>query len=243
MNDDLFTVPAHRRDAGSLADQLANAIDDRIQALGLAKGTPLGTLEDIRLGSGLSKPTVSEAVRILRDRGTLRIKPGRGGGLFVADPSPVVRLRQTLLRVDENPTAVADAIELRSHLELLIALGAARCRSSQDVRDLRRLVDDMAAAPDWPTFMRANWALHERMAQISPNAIARAVYVSTLGQIDVSTARNADADPGSYQATRLEVHRSLVEAIASGDAAAVRAAVARHHGESSASPSVANDES
>ncbi|MCZ9339711.1 FCD domain-containing protein, partial [Streptomyces sp. TRM76130] len=127
-----------------------------------------------RAETGYAYSTVSEAVRLLRDRGVLEIRPGRGGGLFVADRGPVVRLRHTLLEVRDEPATVADAIELRDHLEVLIDVGAARCRTEDDVVDLRARLEHMRAAADWDGFLRANWALHERIARISPNRMAAA---------------------------------------------------------------------
>ena len=78
--------------------------------------------------------------------------------------------------------------------------------------------------------MRANWALHERIAAISPNGMARAVYTSTLGHL-AGTSSRFDEDPTSadYRGDRHQVHVDLVEAIAEGDEPAVRAAVARHN--------------
>jgi GntR family transcriptional repressor for pyruvate dehydrogenase complex len=212
------------------AEQLAAALDERIRSGGLAAGDPVGTLESLRAESGFAYATVSEAVRLLRDRGVLEIRPGRGGGLFVADRGPVVRLRHTLLSVEEEPRTVADAIELRDHLELLIDAGAARHRNEKDVTDLRRLLRRMGAARDWDTFMHANWALHERIAAISPNAMARAVYTSTLGHLHSASSR-LDDDPSAvaYRNDRYQVHVDLVDGIASGDESAVRAAVARHN--------------
>lgn len=213
----------------SRAEQLAAAVEHRVREDGLAAGSSLGTIDDLQQLSGYSRPTVSEAVRLLRDRGVVRIKPGRGGGLFVAECGPVVRLRRTLLSVEEEPTTVVEAIELRDHLELLIDLGAARCRSEQDIAHLRELVAEMGVATSWQTFMNANWALHRRIATISPNAMARAVYVGTLGHISASSASYADvADSADYRAQRHRVHVDLVEAIASGDEERVRAAVAAH---------------
>lgn len=218
----------------SRAELLAASLDERIRSDGLAPGTLVGTLHELRAESGFAKATVSEAVRLLRERGVLEIRPGRGGGLFVAPASPVVRLRHTLLSVAEEPTGVADAIELRDHLETLIDVGAARCRSDADIADLRGLLELMRRAADWNFFMHANWALHERIAGICPNAMARGVYVGTLGHLSSASARLTDDDTedaestAAYRAGRLAVHVDLVEAIASGDEDRVRAAVARH---------------
>ncbi|MFF3501793.1 FadR/GntR family transcriptional regulator [Streptomyces sp. NPDC003247] len=213
------------------AEQLAAALDDRIRSLGLRAGDPVGTLESLREETGYAYSTVSEAVRVLRDRGVLDIRPGRGGGLFVADRGPVVRLRHTLLDVQDEPATVADAIELRDHLEVLVDVGAARCRTGTDVAELREHVERLRAAPDWDAFMRANWALHERIARICPNRMAAAVYAGTLGHLSSASSRfDDDAEAsGRYRAERCEVHADLVEAIAAGDEAAVRAAVARHN--------------
>ncbi|WP_028661068.1 FadR/GntR family transcriptional regulator [Nocardioides insulae] len=215
--------------APSRAEQLASAVERRIREESLAPGSPLGTLEDLQGASGYSRPTVNEAVRVLRDRGLVRIKPGRGGGLFVAERGPVVRLRHTLLAVDEEPTTVTEAIELRDHLELLIDLGAARCRTERDVTALRALLARMAEASDWAGFMAANWALHERIAAVSPNAMARAVYVGTLGHLSsTSAAYDEGPDSRAYRARRHQAHVDLVAAIADGDEQRVRTAVERH---------------
>ncbi|MEV4392537.1 FCD domain-containing protein [Nonomuraea sp. NPDC049607] len=223
--------PASAPGQGALtrAERLAAALDDRIRSRGLTPGEPVGTLESLRAETGLGYATVSEAVRLLRDRGVLEIRPGRGGGLFVADPGPVVRLRHTLLGVAEEPGTVADAIELRDHLEELIDVGAARHRTRRDVADLRRLLRRLRAAPGWDAFVRANWALHERIAAISPNAMARAVYTGTLGHLGATSPSPDDAAGAGYREQRYQAHADLVEAIAAGDENAVRAAVARHN--------------
>jgi GntR family transcriptional repressor for pyruvate dehydrogenase complex len=222
--------PLSGRGVRTRAEQLAAALDERIRSGGMAAGEPVGTLQSLRAESGFAYATVSEAVRLLRDRGVLDIRPGRGGGLFVADRGPVVRLRHTLLSVEEEPRTVADAIELRDHLESLIDVGAARHRSEEDVADLRRLLQGMRAAPDWATFVHANWALHERIAAISPNAMARAVYTSALGHLNAASSRlDDDAAAAAYRTDRHQVHVDLVDAIADGDESAVRAVVARHN--------------
>ncbi|TDL33973.1 FadR/GntR family transcriptional regulator [Arthrobacter nitrophenolicus] len=216
----------------SRAEHLAAALEERVRAQGLEPGALVGTLPSLREETGYARATVSEAVRLLRERGVLEIRPGRTGGLFVAETSPVVRLRHTLLTVGEQPSAVMDAIELRDHLEELIDVGAARCRTDADLAELRLLVGNMESSTDWDGLMRANWALHERIAAICPNAMARAVYIGTLGHLASSASSRFDEDEAAaaaYRADRLRVHAELVEAIASGDIATVRQAVTNHN--------------
>jgi len=216
----------------SRAEHLAAALEERISVQGLEPGAFVGTLPSLREETRYARATVSEAVRLLRERGVLEIRPGRTGGLFVAETSPVVRLRHTLLTVEDQPSAVMDAIELRDHLEELIAVGAARCRTDKDLAELRLLLRDMESSTDWDGFMRANWALHERIAAICPNAMARAVYIGTLGHLSSAASSRFDegeAEATAYRADRLRVHADLVEAIASGDLTTVRQAVTNHN--------------
>lgn len=215
----------------SRADHLATAIDERIRARALQPGDYVGNLQSLREETGYARATVSEAVRLLRERGILEIRPGRMGGLFVAEPTPVVRLRHTLLSVGNEPSTVLDAIELRDHLEELIDVGAARCRTDEDIADMRRLLSAMDGAESWDEFMQANWDLHARIAEIAPNAMARAVYVGTLGQFSGASSRFDANGPGAeaYRDKRLKTHVQLVDAIASGDLDAVVRAVRDHN--------------
>jgi len=220
-----------RSSGRSRAELLAEAVHERIRAAHWGPGARVGTLEDLRRESGFARATVSEAVRLLRERGVLEIRPGRSGGLYVADSGPLVQLRHTLLEVDGDVPTVREAIELRDHLEILIDTSAARHRSSTDIDQLRAHLQAMADAEGWDTFMTANWALHERIAMICPNAMARAVYVGTLGHLTASSVRYAQngVPSASYRIERLRVHTDLVEAIGAADEVRVRAAVSRHH--------------
>ena len=111
------------------------------------------------------------------DRGAVEIRPGRGGGIFVAATNPVVRLRHTLLTVHGEPSTVAEAIAIREALEPLVDTDAARHRTKDDIADLKRLLKTLTSAVgDTDAFMRANWQLHERIAQITSNLMLTAVY-------------------------------------------------------------------
>ncbi|WP_245642037.1 FadR/GntR family transcriptional regulator [Nonomuraea candida] len=238
------------------AESLAQSIEALIGERGLGPGDLIGTMDDFRDLSGFGRATISEAARLLSDRGTVEVRPGRNGGLFVAAPHPVVRLRHTLLTVRAMPTTVADAIAVREALEPLVAADAARHRTRRDIADLRRLLTALGrATTDTDGFMRANWALHERIAEITPNPLAKAVYLAMTRCIsDLSAHATSDAharpapggdhgdsdekdgdekdggekDGGDYLRHRLEVHAELVEAIAAGDPERTAAAVERH---------------
>jgi len=221
-----LVLPAPRTRAEALAD----ALEAEITTAGAEPGAWFGTLEEIRERTGVARATVSEAVRLLRERGILDIRPGRGGGLFVAAPSPIVRLRHHLLTVRDAPSDVREAIALREALEELIAVEAARHCSEADAARLAGQLERLErAVRDPERFMRENWALHERIADIGTNTMAAAVYRGTLGYMARASAVSSD-DPGEeHRRRRHRVHAELVHAIVTGDEPAIREAVRRHN--------------
>jgi GntR family transcriptional regulator, transcriptional repressor for pyruvate dehydrogenase complex len=200
----------------------------------LQPGDRVTTLEDLRAETGLGRQTVSEAARLLAERETVEIRPGRGGGLFVARVSPVVRLRHTLLSVPKSGATVSDAIAVRDALEELIDTDAARLRTPTDIRELRRALGTLRrSVTSVDQFLAANWALHERIAGITANEIARGVYQGTLRCLsDLSTRARVAApkDQARYLKHRVRVHADLVEAIADGDVERTVLAVQQHRG-------------
>jgi DNA-binding FadR family transcriptional regulator len=216
----------------SRVQALAVDIEQSITDRNLGPGDRIATMEELRTETGLARQTISETARLLAERGTVEIRPGRGGGLFVAPVSPVVRLRHTLLTVPHGGATVADAIAVRESLEELIDTDAARFRSQDDIRDLRRALTSLRrAATSSDRFMPANWALHERIAQITTNGLAQAVYLGMLRCIsDLSTTAATDerTDSERYLQYRVQVHADLVEAIIDGDVERTVTAVQEH---------------
>ncbi len=216
------------------AHALAATIERHIVEAGLQPDDPVGTIDEWRARSGFARATVSEALRLLVDRGQVEIRPGRGGGVFVAGTGPVVRLRHTLLSVHGEATTLADAIAIREALEPLLVLDATRARTSAQVRGLRRrLAAIERAIDDHDAFVREIWHLHEDIAAITPNGMLRAVYLTMTQLLDERADRvtATDADDATYRAHRLDVHRELVDAIDARDEERAARAVLRHRGE------------
>lgn len=226
LGEDLKPPPGAGR-----AESLADLITSRIHDAGLAEGDRIGDLEQLRQMTGLGRSTVSAAVRLLRERGVVEIRPGRLGGLFVAQVDSVVRLRHTLLSVKEA-VPVADAIEVREHLEPLVDIDASRYCTAADHAELKSALATLRAAADQPsTFVAANWALHRRIAAICRNRIAADMYLTMLDYVS-DAAETIDTDENhwhAYAAERYQVHEDLVAAIRAADEAAIAAVVARHH--------------
>jgi DNA-binding FadR family transcriptional regulator len=212
----------------SRAAALARQIEQHIRDEALPDGWRLGTKGDMRQRFGVAVGTVNEAIRLLETRGLVAARPGPGGGLFVSSPSPRIRLSHLILGFKEGGTTIADCLAVRNALEPLIAEDARRCHDADDIAALREILQRMGDSADSPGgFLEANWALHRRIAEISPNAVLRAVYGTLMDYIETAVE---DVTPDEVFRSRqnLKVHEALVDAIASGDKAKVASALRRH---------------
>ncbi len=206
-----------RPTAPSRAEQAAS----RIAALAedAEPGTRLGTKEELRNQCAVSVGTFNESLRLLQARGLVTVRPGPGGGIFSCEPSPMVRLGNSVLALDTRETDVAEAVRIRDALDPLLIEDALWHASPADFARLRRRLDVMARAveaADAVAFVRANWRLHAEIAAISPNALLRSLYNNLLDLIEAHTLGvlpGGEQPLGEYIAQRHELHRDIVDAL------------------------------
>jgi GntR family transcriptional regulator, transcriptional repressor for pyruvate dehydrogenase complex len=218
------------------ANVLAGEIEQQILDREFKPGELIGTIDSLRERSGFARSTVAEAIRLLADRGLAEIRPGRGGGLFATAAGPMVKIRHTLLAVTDAPASVAEAVAVREALEVLIDTDAAVNRTSADIADMKKLLTKLksAAARGTTQFLLANWDLHERIALVSPNQTASALYLSMTRFVRehavAATHDDAPESASEWLSIRIDAHEELVAAIISGDVERVKKAVDEHAG-------------
>jgi DNA-binding FadR family transcriptional regulator len=216
----------------SRADILARELEAAIKRNGLEPGTRLGTKQDVRRQTGLSVATVNEAVRLLAARGLIVVRPGVGGGMFVAEQPVAIRLGNTLLALtDGDGTSVHDASVVRDALEPFVIDDVSQNRSDHHLAELSRLLAEMRRAIDDPAaFIDANWRLHSAMADMCANRLLATIYQGLLETIRrMTAARVLLPAPASVRQKRLQIHADIVDAIAAQDRDAAADAARRHH--------------
>jgi len=160
------------------------------------------------------------------------VRPGPGGGLFAAEPSPTVRLGSAVLALRPGDVTVPHALAVRDALDPLVVDDAVRHATGADVAALTALRDEMRAALGDPeAFLDANWRLHLRMAAISPNPILRSLYAGLMAVVRDRTTRVTAPGPeaAAHLRSRYDLHARLVAAVAAGDTARAAALAAAHH--------------
>jgi DNA-binding FadR family transcriptional regulator len=212
----------------SRAEAVVRRLSEEITTGALPAGTRLGTKSDLRERFGVAVATINEAVRMLEMRGLIEARPGPGGGVFVARPEPLARLRNLTLTLRSEDSLVTDSLVVRDALEPLICAEAGAHRTKKDIRDLRRALKVMEQnVDDLTAYLRANWALHRRIAEMSRNHLLTVMYTTVL-ELAEASLKDVLPDDRFTREEVLEVHRRLVDAIASGDQDEVVAAVAAH---------------
>ena len=223
----VLEAPAYRRSdwqpaTGTRPEQAAEQLAEL--AAGAEPGTRLGTKDELRALCGVSVGTFNEALRLVQARGLVTVRAGRVGGLFASRQSPLVRLGNSVLAIDDDATSVADAVRIRDALEPLLVEDAVRHRDAGDSEAMRQGLARMRAAADaldGNEFLRANWALHARIAEVSPSAMLRSFYLSLLEMIEsrtLSVESVGDEPLPEYLEDRYRLHADLVAAIEQRDA-------------------------
>ena len=168
----------------------------------------LGMGESWAYGSGLFGPGVSARLQFaeqcrVQGRSLLSVHHP-GGGLFASRQSPMVRLGNSMLTVDDDATSVAEAVRLREALDPLLVEDALEYASDHDVAALRNQLDDMkvdVGNVEGTAFARAERNLYARIADISPSAILRSLYPMLLDVIESTYCRYGPSIMSIYPMT------------------------------------------
>lgn len=213
----------------SRAQHVAAVIEDELLASGAPVGTSLGRRTDLMQRHRVSPTVMNEVLRILRDRGLVAVRPGPGGGVFVASRPPQVRLGALDLWFSSVGADPLELFEARTHLEDVLTRVAVDRAGPHDIRDMEWAVDEMSRAADPRAFLDANMRLHLAVARAARIPVLSGMYEAIVAILQGSLTRAVLLD-GHEEMYRhnIEVHRAIVAAIRDGDADALEKVLRLH---------------
>jgi GntR family transcriptional regulator, transcriptional repressor for pyruvate dehydrogenase complex len=206
-------------------EEVVEQIVYAIRSGGLRLGARLPTIDDLAESTGVSRPVVGEAVRMLRDHGIVATKRGvKGGVIVITEDIPIDLLPSRGWRHSD----LTDLVEARRPIETTLSILAAERADADDLADMReslRSLEIAVMSPDG-SFLRYDHRFHYQ--------IGRAAKSETLAfyqhQILCAIAVMLD-QYGLYHEDRdlvVQTHTDMYSAIEAGDMDLIRAANDRH---------------
>ncbi|MBD1320668.1 FCD domain-containing protein [Gordonia hankookensis] len=188
------------------ADQIARL------AARVPTGERIGSKDDIRTICEVSVGTVNEAIKLAQERGVITSRPGPGGGIFAADPSPLSRMNGWFRAAAANSSSLPESIQIRDALAPLLVAEALAALTDTDLQALDERLADVRRthdSGDLSGFVWAAWNVHEYFAGIGSSQLLNSLYLSIM---DVGT---------SHLQARLDTARERVPVYLDGLARAV----------------------
>ena len=217
-----MTAPLRRN---LLADQAADQLLGRLADGEWEVGAKLPGETTLATELGVGRSTIREALRMLAGKGLLRAR--QGAGVYVERTTPAVAWEGVL-----RGQAIAEVVEVRNAIEVEAARLAAARATADDVAAMRRALTRREAA--FPlgdrAFVEADIEVHRAVVAAAHNRVLSELFETfvprlteaMIDMVELLGTRSHDPEPDA------DDHRALVDAVATGDAAAA-VAISRAH--------------
>jgi DNA-binding FadR family transcriptional regulator len=214
----------------SLRDRVVEALEQRILDGRLPVGDRMPTEIALSEKLGVSRTVVRDALRILEVRGLIDVQRG-GRGMIVLPAASDAYAEAVAMLLIRSDLTLGDLMAARAALEgQLLVVAAMNHRAS----DLRRIRDAMqgfektVSSGDGAAAARTHVLFHTELLRAT-RLKAISILLEPIQQMMLATSLVPRGfDPSQPEGWRLDVHKALVEAVASRDPKAVDAATAAH---------------
>jgi DNA-binding FadR family transcriptional regulator len=222
------TMSTVKLNRATLAEQVAEALIDRIEVNGLKPGDPLPSINRLADEFGVSKPIIREALRTLEGRELIVTSNGR---------APIVKpISGDTLRLFFERAVIIDAesmielLEIRRGLEIQSVTLAARKRTEHEVAEMRSVVMEMREHLYDPNeYTELDIKLHFLIASASRNMLMLYLIQSIRDVLRSTIKEGLRSRFSEAQIRRVqELHEAVVDAVTAQDAATAGSAMAAH---------------
>ena len=188
-------------------------------------GTRLPSERRLAERLGVGRSAVREAIKSLSLLGLLEVRQGSGAYLSGHTSDLLPRVLEWGLLLGEP--SMRDIIELRHHLEVTASGLAAERANTEDVQQLRALIERMGeAGTKVPAYVDADINFHLRLAQAGGNAVL-ASLLSNIQSLTRVWATRVLEHAGETTSS-LAIHEPIIDAVEAHDSEAARRAMEAH---------------
>jgi GntR family transcriptional regulator, transcriptional repressor for pyruvate dehydrogenase complex len=191
----------------------------------LRTGDRLPTIEVLAESTGVSKPVIGEAVRLLREQGVVESKRGvQGGVTVITDDVPVALLPAHGWR----RAHLTELVEARRPIETMLCLLAGERATDEDLAEMRESIESLEVAAERPdaSFLRFDHRFHYQIGRAARSEMLAFYQHHILSSIAVVLHEYS-----LYHEDRelvVSTHREMLSAIEARDPDWIREA-ADHH--------------
>lgn len=208
-------APIARR---KLSHEVLDRLLPRIRSGEFAVGALLPSERDLMTGLGVGRPAVREALQALERMGLVSIVHGEGARVLPLNAGKVIaQISDSAMHLLAGSSDLLEHLkEARLHFEIAMIRTAAERATAAQIEHLRALLDEHKASLAHPQrFLETDMAFHHGIAEISGNAIYKAVSQAMLEWLE-QFHHEAVRAPGAEK-TSLNEHVKMFQCIAAHD--------------------------
>lgn len=214
----------------SLRDQVAIALEARIQDGSFAVGARLPTEFELQGSFGVSRTVIRDALRMLEVRGLVEIRRGTGTTVKSTPVDAYSNAVATMLL--RSDLTLGDVFDARAALEGQLALVAARNHTPELLERVEQAFTRFETAvrngDEVPVIVTGHVDFHTELLRAT-KLPALEILLRPIQEMMLATSVAAQGmDPRDPAAWRVGVHRGILEAVASRNEEAVAAACEKH---------------
>ncbi|WP_238008863.1 FadR/GntR family transcriptional regulator [Dactylosporangium sp. AC04546] len=171
---------------------------------------------------GVGRAAIRNSIKALVLLGLLDQRQGDGTYLSRTESDLLPKVIEWGLLLGQH--RIADIMELRQHLEVILAVLAAERRTPEQLEEMRGHITEMeAAATDYERYVEADIAFHLAMARASGNEVMAGVLSNAQSLLRVWATRVIRA--ADETETSLAMHIPVLDAIEAQEPEKARAAM------------------
>ncbi len=209
-----------------LYERIVSQIEQRIVAGELKTGDQLPSENELAKQFTVSRTAVREAIKALREKRLVEVRPGRG--TFITNgTSDAVRHSLGMLIKFAEPNGSANLVEVREMLEPEIAALAATRITPEYVAAMREAVEAMdTALDDVDRFVEADLDFHMALAEATQNPLIPLLMDSIIDLLREERKQIGLVDGGLRRGQ--SHHKRILQAVMRGDSRAARKCMQDH---------------